>query len=609
MLAALCGSAVNQDGQSSGLTAPNGPSQTKLIQSAVQHARLTPRDLKFVATHGTGTPLGDPIEVGAIGQALQGGNPVHTAMLTLASIKSCYGHTEGAAGITGLFMVAQITSRHCVSPSMHLNSVNAYIEAALTDWQMNGQLAASMPRQRRAAQHGATIAGTSSFGMSGVNAHVLLKSPDAQLLQQAVNGANDKVLLRCQQMWPLPMQHIVLLRAIASLAKRQALFHCALSRPSVHWLWGHAAKTKQSLPVAAVLEIMTAASSCLTGATLRQGLGSMVLATPAVRAADVSVSIGLDSGLIYVEADAQQTAESAVCKVDVADGSSVIAHAPSNTAAFNLVISHLRMPHNQNNCASLSSQLDEKAASCAPWKEAAVSLMCATTHSEVLGCEMYVPAARPVGKVLSAAASASRKTARLLGGTNMTACELHGLLLRPARQSPTSRRAQEARTPAWQLAWRPVDISLLHCVTSVLVISTHPSPLSSVCDFTQRSCVAPAFAALNAVFMQNCITACSSSVRAEQCCPELSFSIEAHLELLLQALKSHQHCVFLQPPGRAVDVQAALLSYRTVARSSAPVRLSLMTHCQHIFDGFWATRNAELALMQGNIRIAVRRTC
>lgn len=91
------GSATNQDGRSSSLTAPSGPAQQSLIKSAVQSAAGRVSAISLIATHGTGTPLGDPIETGAISNAvgkLHGG-----ATLTLASVKASYGHTEGTAGI------------------------------------------------------------------------------------------------------------------------------------------------------------------------------------------------------------------------------------------------------------------------------------------------------------------------------------------------------------------------------------------------------------------------------------------------------------------------------------------------------------------------------
>jgi acyl transferase domain-containing protein len=110
-LAVVRASSVSQDGQSSGLTAPNGPSQTKLVLNALRQGGLAAAALRFVAVHGTGTPLGDPIEVGALGQAARGSQQSSSgsvaAPLVLGSVKSCYGHTEGAAGLTGLLLAAQ----------------------------------------------------------------------------------------------------------------------------------------------------------------------------------------------------------------------------------------------------------------------------------------------------------------------------------------------------------------------------------------------------------------------------------------------------------------------------------------------------------------------
>lgn len=99
--AVLLGSAINQDGRSSGLTAPNGPSQTSLIRDVVTAAGIAAECVKFVAVHGTGTPLGDPIEVSALGNAISGVRGALARAAAMGSVKACYGHTEGAAGLTG----------------------------------------------------------------------------------------------------------------------------------------------------------------------------------------------------------------------------------------------------------------------------------------------------------------------------------------------------------------------------------------------------------------------------------------------------------------------------------------------------------------------------
>ena len=87
-----------QDGRSSGLTAPNGPSQSALIRAALKSSRAAPAEVGLVSIHGTGTPLGDPIEVGALSQAFAAGGGRANGPMTLLSNKSCYGHTEGTAG-------------------------------------------------------------------------------------------------------------------------------------------------------------------------------------------------------------------------------------------------------------------------------------------------------------------------------------------------------------------------------------------------------------------------------------------------------------------------------------------------------------------------------
>ena len=129
----------------------------------------------------TGTPLGDPIEVGALGQALSGRRAAPTAAaeaatrhpVALASVKACFGHTEGAAGLTGALLALQALHAAAAPAVMHLRAPNAYVEAALGDWG-KARFGAHVPRQLAPGQCLRELAGSSSFGMSGVNAHILL---------------------------------------------------------------------------------------------------------------------------------------------------------------------------------------------------------------------------------------------------------------------------------------------------------------------------------------------------------------------------------------------------------------------------------------------------
>ena len=100
VLAVVKGTAVNQDGRSASLTAPNGPSQEEVIATALQEAQVSPTDVEYVETHGTGTALGDPIEVGAL-KAVYGAGRSLERPLVLGAVKTNIGHLEAGAGIGG----------------------------------------------------------------------------------------------------------------------------------------------------------------------------------------------------------------------------------------------------------------------------------------------------------------------------------------------------------------------------------------------------------------------------------------------------------------------------------------------------------------------------
>ncbi|WP_237572908.1 type I polyketide synthase [Mycolicibacterium lacusdiani] len=161
-------SAVNQDGASSGLTVPNGGAQQRLIGTALTRAGLTGGDVDYLEAHGTGTPLGDPIEVQAAAAAYGGSRDANRPLL-MGSVKTNIGHTESASGAAGLIKVVLSLqhgllpkSLHFDNPSPHIpwDSLPVRVVAESTPWQTNG-------RPRRA--------GVSSFGFTGTNAHVLIE--------------------------------------------------------------------------------------------------------------------------------------------------------------------------------------------------------------------------------------------------------------------------------------------------------------------------------------------------------------------------------------------------------------------------------------------------
>nr|VFK24457.1 MAG: malonyl CoA-acyl carrier protein transacylase [Candidatus Kentron sp. MB] len=168
ILAVIRGSAINHDGVSSGLTVPNERAQEKVIRRALENARVTPEEISYIEAHGTGTPLGDPIEVGALGTVF-GKNHSSDSPLVIGSVKTNFGHLEGAAGIAGLMKIVLSLQHQEIPPHLHFVNPNPYI-----DWE---SLPFRVPTEPRPWSRGKTsrIAGVSSFGASGTNSHVVLE--------------------------------------------------------------------------------------------------------------------------------------------------------------------------------------------------------------------------------------------------------------------------------------------------------------------------------------------------------------------------------------------------------------------------------------------------
>jgi acyl transferase domain-containing protein/acyl-CoA synthetase (AMP-forming)/AMP-acid ligase II/pimeloyl-ACP methyl ester carboxylesterase len=162
ILAVVKGSAINQDGRSNGLTAPNGLSQQAVMRQALANASLAPGEVSFVESHGTGTSLGDPIEVNAL-KAVLG---TRDTTCYLGSLKTNIGHLEAAAGIAGLIKTVLCLQQEAIPPNLHFQELNPLID--LGDSQL------TIPQQLQPWQGETRYAGVSSFGFGGTNAHVVL---------------------------------------------------------------------------------------------------------------------------------------------------------------------------------------------------------------------------------------------------------------------------------------------------------------------------------------------------------------------------------------------------------------------------------------------------
>lgn len=203
LLAVIKGSAVNQDGRTNGLTAPNGPAQQAVIREALRNAGVKPSEVTYVEAHGTGTALGDPIEMSSIKEVLcQGRKP--DEVLWVGSVKSNIGHLESAAGMAGLIKVVLALNNGEIPPHLHLKKLNPHISlegepiripVSPQPWSGQGKSAGNRAR----------IAGISSFGFGGTNAHLILEEgeppasahePDGRPLQILTMSARTEPALR-----------------------------------------------------------------------------------------------------------------------------------------------------------------------------------------------------------------------------------------------------------------------------------------------------------------------------------------------------------------------------------------------------------------------------
>lgn len=168
VFALIRSSAVNQDGRSSGLTVPNGPAQMALIRQAIAQAGVEPNEIGYIEAHGTGTSLGDPIELQAIGSVLGKGR---STPLRVGSIKTNLGHLEAAAGIAGLIKLALCLRNGKIAPSLNVTQPTPHV-----NWPALGvEIARNVeawPGERR-------VGGISSFGFSGTNVHAVLEAAES----------------------------------------------------------------------------------------------------------------------------------------------------------------------------------------------------------------------------------------------------------------------------------------------------------------------------------------------------------------------------------------------------------------------------------------------
>ncbi len=163
VLAVIRGAALNQDGRSAGITAPSLGAQQAVIRAALADAGLAPADIDAIEAHGTGTALGDPVELHALAAIFGQGR---TRPLRVGSLKTNIGHTAAAAGVAGLIKAVLMLDRGAVPPSLHFRRLNPHVDLGAAPIEVPTALVAEAPRR----------VGVSGFGFSGTNAHLVLEA-------------------------------------------------------------------------------------------------------------------------------------------------------------------------------------------------------------------------------------------------------------------------------------------------------------------------------------------------------------------------------------------------------------------------------------------------
>lgn len=202
--AVIRGSAINHGGRTNGYTVPNPNAQGRLVAAALKRSGVSPQQINYLEAHGTGTPLGDPIEIRGLAMAF---GESHGQTCALGSLKSNLGHLEAAAGIAALTKVLLQLQHRELAPTLHCLPPNPNIDFSTTPFRVQTSLGPWQALRDPTGQAQPRIAGISSFGAGGSNAHLVVQqAPDqpeveprsAHAWHTTVLSARSEALLRAQ---------------------------------------------------------------------------------------------------------------------------------------------------------------------------------------------------------------------------------------------------------------------------------------------------------------------------------------------------------------------------------------------------------------------------
>jgi phthiocerol/phenolphthiocerol synthesis type-I polyketide synthase E len=241
--AVIKGSAINNDGSlKAGYTAPSVEGQAEVIAEAIANAGIEPESISYIECHGTGTLLGDPVEIRALSKAFRSAT-ARQGFCALGSVKSNLGHLDAAAGVTGLIKVVLSLKHGLLPPSLHFHTPNPqidfrqspfYVNTQLAEWKRNGG-----PRR----------AGVSAFGVGGTNAHVVVEEAPELEADEPGQGRGWELLTlsaRSQSALQQAMKNLTgHLRSEPGVALADAAYTLQLGRRQFAWRWSGVSRSRE----------------------------------------------------------------------------------------------------------------------------------------------------------------------------------------------------------------------------------------------------------------------------------------------------------------------------------------------------------------------------
>eukprot|EP01052_Picozoa_sp_SAG31_P050815 SAG31_NODE_11777_length_999_cov_1.294444_1_plen_310_part_10 len=190
--AVVQGVGVAQDGISASLTAPNGQAQQKLLRHTLHDAQLDGHDVDYLEAHGTGTALGDPIEMNALASVM-GDDRSDECPLVMGAVKANIGHLEPGAGAAGLIKAVLVLQHELAPPNAELKTLNPKIEAVVGGFPVHFPVSLEPLRQHSGREaDAALVAGVSSFGYAGTIAHTVMCQPSRESARSSPATTDDE---------------------------------------------------------------------------------------------------------------------------------------------------------------------------------------------------------------------------------------------------------------------------------------------------------------------------------------------------------------------------------------------------------------------------------